>query len=349
MDKTLTERWLEPLDNDITGEDLEYDPTSLELSQAANGRPETQFGPAEPPSWTTTRELAESLFERNRDLRTAMLWTRAVVRLEGLEGLAAGLFLLHGLLERFWETLHPRPDPDDGDTFARLSTLGTLDSLDGLLGDIRQSPLLADRRLGSLRMRDVEIALDRLPPRADETMSTPGQIQGQIADNPDLAERLRTCVGESLASLKSLQSLMNDRFGMDNAVDVKQLRLMLTGMQSLLPSADAGTAGEGSDAAEGDALAGPDDTAAAAPATGARRATGGVHSVDSRQDAVRAIQLVCAYLERSEPTNPAQLMLRRAERLIDKNFLQLIKDFAPESMRDVARVLGVDPSSLEDE
>ncbi|MDP9901048.1 type VI secretion system protein TssA [Variovorax ginsengisoli] len=342
MDKAQIQRWLDPLDEDTTGADLEYDPTALELSQAANGRPETQFGAAEPPAWTTARELAESLFERNRDLRTAMLWTRAMVHLEGLEGLASGLFLLHGLLERFWDTLHPRPDPDDGDIFARISTLGTLDSLDGMLGDIRQSPLLADRRLGGLRMRDVEIALDRLPARQDEAMSTPGQIQGQIADNPDLAERLRVCVAEALASLKDLQSLMNDRFGMDSAVDIKQLRLMLTGVQSLLPSDDEAVADE----VGGDDEAGsPDGTALSA----GRRAAGGVHSVESRQDAVRAIQLVCAYLERSEPTNPAQLLLRRAERLIDKNFLQLIKDFAPDSMRDVARVLGIDPSSLDNE
>ena len=36
--------------------------------------------------------------------------------------------------------------------------------------------------------------------------------------------------------------------------------------------------------------------------------------------------MICAYLERSEPTNPAQLLLRRAERLIDKSFLQLVRD-----------------------
>ena len=72
-------------------------------------------------------------------------------------------------------------------------------------------------------------------------------------------------------------------------------------------------------------------------------------SIENRQDAVRAIELVCAYLERNEPTNPAQLLLRRASRVIDKNFLQLVRDLAPDAVKDVARILGVDPSEIADQ
>lgn len=339
MDKQALSGWLEALPGDATGADLEYDPTFLELGQAVAGKPETQFGAAEPPAWPVARELAESLFGQTRDLRVAMLWSRAVINLEGLEGLAKALYLLHGLLENFWDELHPRPDPDDGDTFARMSVLTGLDSLDDLLGDVRQSQLIFDRRLGSLRMRDVEIALDRLAARPDDSGTTAGQITGMLGDMPDLNERLKQAVDDSLQGLKSLQSLMNDRFGIGSAVEVKNLRLMLTGVQSLLPDAveTAGDASEeGSDSSEGGA------------ATTRRGGGGGMGSIESRQDAVRAINLVCAYLERWEPTNPAQLLLRRAERLIDKNFLQLVRDLAPDAVNDVARILGINPDSLED-
>jgi len=64
-------------------------------------------------------------------------------------------------------------------------------------------------------------------------------------------------------------------------------------------------------------------------------------------DAIKALQMVRAYLERSEPTNPAQLLLRRAERLIDKSFLQLVRDLAPDALSEVARIMGVDPDSIE--
>lgn len=337
MDRQAINAWLEPLDGEACGQDLEYDPSFMELGQAAAGKPETQFGPAEPPNWPTSRELAEQLLGQTRDLRVAMFWARAVVNLEGLEGLPAGLALVHGMLDRHWDEVHPRPDPDDGDTFARLSVLGSLDALDGLLGDVRQAQLIADRRLGGLRVRTVELALEKLAPRADEDVLSPAQIEGTLGDLPELAERLRVALEESLQSLKELQSLMNDRFGIEYAVEVKSLREMLVGVQSLLPKS-GGAPGETieSDVSDGIQL------------NTNRRSGNGVSSVESRQDAVRAIQLVCAYLERSEPTNPAQLLLRRAERLIDKDFLQLVRDFAPDAVNEVARMLGVDPESLRD-
>ncbi len=335
MDKSQVSTWLEPLEGEACGPDLEYDPGFMELSQAAAGKPETQFGPAEAPNWPMTRELAETLMGQTRDLRVAMLWSRAVVNLEGIEGLSGALFLLHGLLENFWDELHPKPDPDDGDVFARVSLLGGLDSLDSLLGDVRQSQLLMERQLGGLRMRDVEVALERLPPRADENTFSTAQISGMLADHPALAERLKVAVDESLNNLKSLQSLSNDKFGI-GTIELKTLRTMLLGVQSQLPTVQ-GEAEASGDAAEGEQEA---------PAARGRSGGSGVNSVESRADALRAINLVCAYLERSEPTNPAQLLLRRAERLIDMNFLQLIRDMAPDAVNEVARIMGVDPDSL---
>ena len=338
------EMWLEPLADDVSGPDLEYDPSFLELVQAANGRPETQFGPEEPPSWPLTLELSSALFAQTRDLRLAIMWGRAVINLQGLEGLPGALALVHGLLDRFWNEVHPRPDPDDGDTFARLSILGSLDTLDGMLGDVRQAQLLGDRRLGGVRVRDVEIALDRLSPRADETTFSPGQIEGMLGEHAELGARVRTIITESLQSLKALQALMNERFGSDSAVDTKSLRGMLTAVQSLLPPEM-----NGADATSGDTP--HDDAGNAAPAAGtsAPGSGSGVLRIESRQDAVRAINMVCAYLERSEPTNPAQMLLRRAERLIDKSFLQLVRDFAPDAVNEVARILGVNPDELNSE
>jgi type VI secretion system protein ImpA len=41
------------------------------------------------------------------------------------------------------------------------------------------------------------------------------------------------------------------------------------------------------------------------------------------------------------------LLLRRAERLIEKNFLQLVRDLAPDAVAEVARIMGVDPDSVD--
>ena len=325
VDKEISP-WLAPLAGFLpAGPDLEYDPAFLELAQAVHGRPETQFGPAEPPSWPLARERAQALFLRTRDLRVAMAWGRAVVNLEGLEGLAPALELLHGLLVAYPEDLHPRPDADDSRSFVRLGVLAGLDALDGLLGDVRQAPLVMDRRMGGIRVRECEVALGRLPPRAHESVPTPGQIEGMLGDLPHLAERLRSSVAASLHGLQRLREAMEERFGPEDAIATVQMHGMLAAVQSLVP---------GPTGADGTAQAVP--AAASAPAQA-------MAAVDSRQDALRAIRLVCAYLDRSEPTNPAQLLLRRAERLIDKTFLQVVQDLAPDAAAEVARILGVAP------
>jgi type VI secretion system protein ImpA len=315
------------------GPNLEYDPESLELEQAT-GKPESQFGPGEPPNWGRVRELSESLFTRTRDLRVALWWARAKVNLDGFAAVPAALALLDGLLERFWDDLHPMPDADEPDALARLSVIGALDKLDSLLGDIRHSRLSNDRRLQGLRVRDVEVALGKLARRSDESPHTQAEIAGMLAQAADVAAALRVQADAALGSLERIEAMMNQRFSPDLVVDLATVRGMLAGIKTLLPASD--------DVVEVEA-----DRARASQAP--LRQGGAVHSVETRQDAVRAIELVCAYLERSEPSNPAQLMLRRAARMIDKNFLQLVRELAPDAVKDVARIMGVDPDTGNDQ
>ena len=337
--------WLEALPGDACGPDLEYDPAFLELQQTAAGKPETQFGPAEPPVWPLVREQAEALLAQTRDLRVALFWARAAVNLEGIEGLGPGLSLLHGLMDRYWEDLHPRPDPDDGDTFARVSVLAGLNTAAGLLGDFRQAPLLRERRLGGLRMRDVEVALGKLEVRSGDTSYNTGQISGLIADHPDLLERIASNCQAATEALQMLRRLMNDRFGIDT-VEVKALAAMLSGLKSLIPDS-AATSGVESSVEDQTPEIAAMDTAPAPPVTQvARRTSGGSGAIESRQDVLRMINLICDYLERTEPANPAQLLLRRAERMIDKNFIQLVRDLAPDAVNEVARILGVSPEAF---
>jgi type VI secretion system protein ImpA len=70
--------------------------------------------------------------------------------------------------------------------------------------------------------------------------------------------------------------------------------------------------------------------------------------VSTREEAIRAIDMVCAYLEAAEPTNPAPLFLRRGRQLIGHNFLQLMKVLAPDSLATFAGMVGVNPDLVED-
>ena len=62
----------------------------------------------------------------------------------------------------------------------------------------------------------------------------------------------------------------------------------------------------------------------------------------SRADAIRALETICEFIERTEPASPAPLLIRRAQRLMKKNFVEIIQDLAPDSMSQIRNVAGID-------
>jgi type VI secretion system protein ImpA len=335
---SIVDQWLEPLsDPDAPcGQDFEHDNVFLELTQAAQGKPETQFGPGEPADWRKVRELSEDLLERTRDLRVALLWMRACVNLSGFVAVAPGLRLVLGLMENFWDHLHPLPDPDDGDQYPRGNAVAMLPESQGFLGDLRQCALLSLRGTGELRLRAVAIALTQLTAKEDEEVLTKEQITGMMATAIEQDPNFAQLPGATLALMQSLVKLLNDKLGIEAAPDLRPLLELLKGVNGLLPVIED-EAEASDDAADGDAPQGQ-------PRAVSKVALG---SVSTRDDALRAIDMVCEYLERTEPTNPAQFLLRRARKLINHNFLQLIKELAPDALNEAARVMGIDPESID--
>lgn len=335
------EAWLQPLSGDDgpCGPDLEYDNAFLELSKAAEGKPETQFEAGSPPEWRTVREQAEEIFDRTRDLRVAVMWLRAVLSLDGVGALVPGLRLVTGLLETHWGTVHPVPDPDDNDPYARANALAVLPRMDGVLGELMASTLIRLKGVGDIRVRDVEVALGHLTAREGE----PGYARDQLERMLQAAEQegagLRAMLLQLQQSVKQLGGLMDQHFGAGSASEFKPLLDVCGHSLMMVPDLAAEEAlsdGDGSEAEGGDAGSG-----------GGRSGKGGLSGgVNSRAEAVKAIEMVCAYLERHEPTNPAQLFLRRASMLLERNFLELLKELAPNALDDVARIVGVDPTTV---
>lgn len=334
---TVVDAWLQPLSDSPCGEDLAYDDDFREMEKAASGRPATQFAEGVPPDWRTVLNQSQALFERTRDLRVAIYWARARLRIDGAPSLGEGVRLVEGLLNRFWDELHPLPE--DGDAYGRINALNDMASPAGLLGDLRESLLINDRSIGELRSRDVEIALGTLDARADESPFGRSQIEEMLRVAAGAHPELRSFPAATLARLGELQQLMRDRVGYAAAPELQPLITVLSGLRDLMPD-DAGA--ESSDAAG----AGAADGAEGRPARQAGARAGLSGGIESRADALRAIDMVCEFLERTEPTNPAQLLLRRARKLVNKNFVELVRELAPESLNEVARVMGISAEEL---
>ena len=329
------EPWLQPVAGEGApcGPDLEYDDRFLDMLRAAQGKPAAQFVAGEPPDWALVRQRAESLLDSSRDLRLAAYWTRAAVNLDGFSGLQPGLALVRGLMENFWDGLHPLPD--DGDHYARANVLAMLAHPDGLRGDLSRCVLCTARGTGELRLRSIAVAYGRLPARADEPACSREQVAQMLAAAAAQAPGLDEMVEAAVETARALAATGVGKVGGGAAPDLAPLLEVARLARDAVPRAAPSTALAAPTAAREWRL--HDEPAPAAP--------NGVE-VRSREDAMRAIDLVCEFLDRTEPSSPAQMLLRRARRMINQDFLQLIKELAPEALPEASRILGVDPDSV---
>lgn len=122
MDKLLDiETFLAPISEDQpAGEDLRYDPVYDAIKEARRADDLLDRGDwqreLKTADWNEVVKLSTAaLQERTKDLQIAVWLTEGLVYTSGFPGLAAGLEILCGLLENFWETLHPPIEDDDLD------------------------------------------------------------------------------------------------------------------------------------------------------------------------------------------------------------------------------------------
>jgi type VI secretion system protein ImpA len=272
------------------------------------------------------KEQALLLFERTRDVRVAIQLMRAGARLTGFGGFASGLALVHGLLERHWDTRHPQLDAsDNNDPTMRLNALDPLADDDTVIADLRAAPLGAGR--GSITVRQIELAfgkVDALPGEA--APSEAGALQGIHEAGGDAAALL-AAMAACHEHVRGIEAIIGAKVGASRGPDLKVLRSVT---QCLARAAQAAR-GESMPSSAGNNVA---------TATPARSGTPG--SIATRDDALQALDRVCEWIERHEPTNPAPLLIRRAKRLMTKNFIDIIRDLAPDGLSQVERIAGVD-------
>ncbi len=315
------------------GPNLEYDPEFMALEQAAQGKPEQQFGdmivPAVEPDWDDVRARAEALFSRTKDLRVAILLVRALLRKTDFLGLHAGLLLLVQLLDRYWESIYPCLEADEGnDPTMRLNVLGALIDADGFLRDMHSMHLVPPGVHGRIIVRDVLIANGKLPAGPQGALNS-GQVEGILkAAATDHAESIHAA-RESLQAAHELQTLLNNKLGIKQTLNLQPLTDILTVVVETCHNAlDDG----GSNLIK----TGPGDAKNAVIPLPAAHG-----EIRSREDCIRLLDRLCEFMERTEPSNPAPLLIRRAQGLISKNFIEIIEDLAPDSLGAIKGIAGL--------
>lgn len=364
------------------GEDITYDVAFLELERLAQGTAEMQVGDhiqeSEEPDWEKVQSHSLELIERSRDLRLINYLTLSALCLEGLSGFCDGLALLRGVVERYWDHVFPQLDPeDDNDPLERMNIIGSLSPQDTVMSDqdpmkfrsrLMNVPLCTpdDARLPHPSLRHILMASGEL--QAPETEGTSGPTiqlidaafeQTEIGTLQTTDQILRDC----LEHLNALDNMLIDHVGSTTAPNLSSLEHLLKQIQSKI-GMYLERRGYGADVSVlkqiqtkmGTYLerkrSNPNKSQAN---TGGRvtSADGAPHpelsgQVTSKQEVLKALDMIVNYYEQNEPSSPVPLLIKRAKRLVGKSFVDIIRDLSPDAISQVRMVSGEQEGTSEE-
>ena len=270
--------------------------------------------------WRPVVELGVAILaERSKDLEVAAWLTEALLRRHGYAGLRDGFRLLHGLVENFWEDLHPRPDEDGIQT--RLAPLTGLNGEEGdgvLIGPIAGVPITTPGSYRAMSIADYRQALDleqvddaqKRQQRIDHGGVSLQMFETAVSETPaehfrDLREDLR----ESIDEYRELTDILEEKCGQEhghslappsssirNALnDCYEHLVHLT--RHLFPEDDS--AGELADGRTGGAVVPAGDSP---------------KRVETRDQAFQALLQIAEFFKRTEPHSPVSYALEQAVR-----------------------------------
>jgi type VI secretion system protein ImpA len=321
------------------GEDLSYDADFQALETMVRGTPETQFSDAKPPEWKQVRSCCLDLLARSKDLRVALILAVAELELDGIAGFKDSLAFFKGLLQRYWSDLHPQLDPaENNDPLQRINLIASIAMPIGSFGDdfrilerLRAAPLCDSVQMGSYSLSDILNAETAI---AEDGKPRPdlAQIEAAFRDSkPDQLTLLYQAINESIDSVEAIDALLTNTVGAKNAPDLTRLSSEFVSIQKQITTYLPVNRPPLS----------PEETAAlpetSSPSGTMPLSAGGIAS---RDDVVKTLRKICQYYAQAEPSSPVPLILRRALRLAEMDFVQIIKEMAPDAIGEIYRIAG---------
>lgn len=358
MLQLITETILDGVSPDAPcGADLSYDAAFMELERVAQGGPTDRIvgpdTPADGPDWRLVEQQSVALLNRTKDLRVAALLAKSLLRTTGFKGFRDGIIIVRELLARYWEPVHPQLDPDfDYSPIMRGNILRELCDRTNVLNPLRTTPLVSLAGIGSFSLRDIGLATGEIAPTNGTAAPEMATIDAAFGHCP--VEQLTDtyqAVTDTIDGVKAIESFMSEKVGVLQTVSLDDLSAVLRQIQDVLRSRLAELRGEtnggnGIDmaSATGSNLEPMMNAPGAAEGTAVARPAFRPGEISTRNDVMRAIEAVCGYYERHEPSSPVPILLRRAQRLVPMNFIDIMRNLAPSAMSDIQNITGPEES-----
>jgi type VI secretion system protein ImpA len=289
--------------------------------------------------WQDIGSRCEDLLTRTKDLRVALWYARAALATRGLAGLADGLSLVAGLLDRYWFSLHPRVDPlDDPQADERANLLAVLSPPPG------QSHPSAEAESFHRALRDMVIAevrgvgrvsvrhLDPGPARGSDTGvgSASLHVDSLLAAMPASSRAaVESAVRAALEALATIDAAFERHAG--RGCRLAALQRLLERVQRAIARVPAARSSGGNDEAARPGSASNDILDAVA--VDASRPS-------SRDDAIRLLACIATYVRASEPSSPAPLFIERAVALLRMDFAAIVRTLIPDARAHIELLGG---------
>ena len=274
---------------------------------------------------------------RSKDLRIAIVLMDALLKLDGLAGFKEALLLLKGLLERFWQTVYPQLDPaDDNDPLQRVNIIASISTPIGTFGDplrilehLRATPLCSSIQMGRFSLLEILRAEGAPPEPGEKSIATTPQIEAAFRDtNPEELTRTNALLSESITLVQEIDGLLTQVVGSTNAADLTPLSAELISMQRrVAPHVPSETDGSA--------------TQAVSVVSGTTQTNSAISGdIRSREDVIKVLNKICDFYAKVEPSSPVPLVLKRAARLVEMDFMQIMKDMSPDGIAQVRMITG---------
>lgn len=306
----------------------------------------------------------EALAMQGKDLQVAAWLCEAWTRLNGLEGLVAGIRLLDGLVQRYWESAWPRIEDDDG-ADARCAPFLWLDATVSLACTLHLPLLrLEDREPPEINLYDWERASITRPAIPDSEAGAESETVEPRPSRDELAphaalpanraglKSLLALAGVAEAEWSGLERGLDERLGRDapslrrTPEALSRLARVAGGLlaeRSLAPGrADDAADGEARIAAAPEARpwtrVGDEAVAMHDPADAGVAAMLG--SPSNRAQAYRQLARIADYLAAIEPHSPTPYLVRKAVAWGSMSLADLMHEVAQEE-GGIARYLSL--------
>jgi type VI secretion system protein ImpA len=190
-------------------------------------------------------------------------------------------------------------------------------------------------------LRDLEVAGGDVPPPAvAEGAAAPASMatidgaamDADLAGLDETAKSLNACV----ESLKGLEDAIASHVDSSAAASFGKLPALLRKANQYVAGKLAQRTASSADAPGGDGAAVTNGSNGTGATPG--RSFGG--AVNSREDVIRALDAICAYYAKNEPSSPIPMFMERSKKLVMMSFVDLIKELVPEGLSKVDMLRG---------